>query len=84
MVAVTKALPIYLPVSAISFAAAFGGGGATILPFWIGTLAPAKGSIHSAAYHPGDTDCTDHALAVSTGYQQGHCNREVTRARVIE
>lgn len=39
IVAVTKVLPVYLHVSAIGFAAAFGGGGAVILPFAIGSLA---------------------------------------------
>ena len=36
-------LPVYLHVSAIGFAAAFGGGGAAVLPFAIGALAQAKG-----------------------------------------
>jgi len=43
VVAATKVLPAYLHVSAIGFAAAFGGGGAAILPFAIGSLAQAKG-----------------------------------------
>ncbi|KAF2123017.1 major facilitator superfamily domain-containing protein [Lophiotrema nucula] len=43
VVAATKILPAYLHVSAIGFAAAFGGGGAAILPFGIGALAQAKG-----------------------------------------
>ncbi|KAF1949190.1 hypothetical protein CC80DRAFT_581612 [Byssothecium circinans] len=41
--AATKILPAYLHVSAIGFAAAFGGGGAAILPFAIGALAQTKG-----------------------------------------
>ncbi|KAH4177683.1 hypothetical protein HBI04_033720 [Parastagonospora nodorum] len=43
IVAVTKVLPPYLYVSAIGFAAAFGGGGGAVLPFAIGSLAQAKG-----------------------------------------
>jgi fucose permease len=43
VVASTRVLPAYLHVSAIGFAAAFGGGGAAILPFAIGSLAQAKG-----------------------------------------
>ena len=43
IVAATKVLPAYLHVSAIGFAAAFGGGGAAVLPFAIGSLAQAKG-----------------------------------------
>lgn len=43
VVAATKVLPAYLHVSAIGFAAAFGGGGAAVLPFAIGSLAQAKG-----------------------------------------
>jgi fucose permease len=43
VVAATKTLPAYLHVSAIGFAAAFGGGGAAVLPFAIGSLAQAKG-----------------------------------------
>jgi fucose permease len=35
VVAATKTLPAYLHVSAIGFAAAFGGGGAAVLPFAI-------------------------------------------------
>lgn len=43
VVAATKVLPGYLHVSAIGFAAAFGGGGAAVLPFAIGSLAQARG-----------------------------------------
>ncbi|XPS78310.1 hypothetical protein M3J07_010329 [Ascochyta lentis] len=43
VVAATKVLPAYLHVSAIGFAAAFGGGGAAVLPFAIGSLAQARG-----------------------------------------
>lgn len=43
VVVATKALPSYLHVSAIGFAAAFGGGGAAILPFAIGAIAQARG-----------------------------------------
>ncbi|KAF2689235.1 MFS general substrate transporter [Lentithecium fluviatile CBS 122367] len=43
IVAATKALPPYLHVSAIGFAAAFGGGGGAILPFAIGALAQSRG-----------------------------------------
>ena len=43
IVAATKILPSHLHVSAIGFAAAFGGGGAAILPFAIGALAQARG-----------------------------------------
>ncbi|KAF2004668.1 MFS general substrate transporter [Amniculicola lignicola CBS 123094] len=43
IVAATKTLPSYLHVSAIGFAAAFGGGGAAVLPFGIRALAQAKG-----------------------------------------
>jgi fucose permease len=43
IVAATKALPAYLHVSAIGFAAAFGGGGGAVLPFAIGALAQARG-----------------------------------------
>ena len=43
VVAATKVLPAYLHVSAIGFAAAFGGGGAAVLPFAIGSLAQAQG-----------------------------------------
>lgn len=43
IVAATKVLPPYLHVSAIGFAAAFGGGGGAVLPFGIGSLAQAKG-----------------------------------------
>ncbi|KAJ4297589.1 hypothetical protein N0V90_005482 [Kalmusia sp. IMI 367209] len=43
VVAATKVLPAHLHVSAIGFAAAFGGGGAAVLPFGIGALAQARG-----------------------------------------
>ncbi|KAK1494076.1 MFS transporter [Colletotrichum cuscutae] len=43
VVAATKLLPRHLHVSAIGFAAAFGGSGAAILPFAVGALAQAKG-----------------------------------------
>lgn len=43
VVAATKVLPAHLHVSAIGFAAAFGGGGGAALPFAIGSLAQAKG-----------------------------------------
>lgn len=43
VVAATRILPAHLHVSAIGFAAAFGGGGAAVLPFGIGALAQAKG-----------------------------------------
>lgn len=43
VVAATKVLPAHLHVSAIGFAAAFGGGGAAVLPFGVGALAQAKG-----------------------------------------
>ena len=43
IVAATKALPPYLHVSAIGFAAAFGGGGGAVLPFAIGALAQSQG-----------------------------------------
>jgi len=43
VVVATKSLPVHLHVSAIGFAAAFGGGGAAVLPFAIGVLAQAKG-----------------------------------------
>lgn len=43
VVAATRILPAHLHVSAIGFAAAFGGGGAAVLPFAIGALAQAKG-----------------------------------------
>jgi len=43
MVVMSKLLPRSLHVSAIGFAAAFGGGGAAILPFAVGALAQAKG-----------------------------------------
>lgn len=43
VVAATKSLPRHLHVSAIGFAAAFGGGGAAILPFAVGAIAQSKG-----------------------------------------
>ena len=43
VVAATKLLPRHLHVSAIGFAAAFGGSGAAIFPFAVGAIAQAKG-----------------------------------------
>ncbi|PQE30424.1 MFS transporter protein [Rutstroemia sp. NJR-2017a WRK4] len=43
IVALTKLLPKRLHVSAIGFAAAFGGGGAALFPFAVGAAAQAKG-----------------------------------------
>lgn len=43
IVVATKLLPRRLHVSAIGFAAAFGGGGAAIFPFVVGAIAEAKG-----------------------------------------
>jgi fucose permease len=43
IVVATKLLPRRLHVSAIGFAAAFGGGGAALLPFAVGAIAQAKG-----------------------------------------
>jgi fucose permease len=43
IVAATKLLPRHLHVSAIGFAAAFGGSGAAIFPFVVGVIAQAKG-----------------------------------------
>jgi fucose permease len=43
VVAATKLLPKHLHVSAIGFAAAFGGSGAAIFPFAVGAIAQAKG-----------------------------------------
>lgn len=43
IVVATKCLPRHLHVSAIGFAAAFGGGGAAVLPFVVGAIAQAKG-----------------------------------------
>jgi fucose permease len=43
IVVATKLLPRRLHVSAIGFAAAFGGGGAAIFPFAVGAIANAKG-----------------------------------------
>lgn len=43
VIVTTKLLPKHLHVSTIGFAAAFGGGGAAVLPFIVGVLAQAKG-----------------------------------------
>ncbi|KAF1956078.1 MFS general substrate transporter [Byssothecium circinans] len=43
VVAATKLLPRHLHVSAIGFAAAFGGSGAAIFPFAVGAIAESKG-----------------------------------------
>jgi fucose permease len=43
IVTATKALPPYLHVSAIGFAAAFSGGGGAVLPFATGALAQSRG-----------------------------------------
>lgn len=43
VVAATKLLPKHLHVSAIGFAAAFGGGGAAVFPFAVGAIAQARG-----------------------------------------
>ena len=43
IVVMSRLLPKSLHVSAIGFAAAFGGSGAAILPFGVGALAQAKG-----------------------------------------
>lgn len=43
VVAATKLLPRHLHVSAIGFAAAFGGSGAAVFPFAVGAIAEAKG-----------------------------------------
>lgn len=43
IVAATKLLPAEYHVSAIGFAAAFGGGGAAVFPFVVGVIAQAKG-----------------------------------------
>lgn len=43
VVAATKLLPRHLHVSAIGFAAAFGGSGAAVFPFVVGAIAQAKG-----------------------------------------
>jgi fucose permease len=43
IVVATKLLPQRLHVSAIGFAAAFGGGGAAIFPFAVGAIAQGKG-----------------------------------------
>ncbi|QMW34977.1 hypothetical protein G4B84_010468, partial [Aspergillus flavus NRRL3357] len=43
VIVATKLLPRALHVSAIGFAAAFGGGGAAVLPFVVGAIAQARG-----------------------------------------
>ena len=43
IVVATKLLPRHLHVSAVGFAAAFGGGGAAVFPFAVGAIAQAKG-----------------------------------------
>lgn len=43
VVVATKLLPRAQHVSAIGFAAAFGGGGAAVLPFAVGAIAQARG-----------------------------------------
>ncbi|KAI9792245.1 MAG: hypothetical protein M1833_001244 [Piccolia ochrophora] len=43
VVAATRLLPKHLHVSAIGFAAAFGGGGASLYPFIVGAIAQSKG-----------------------------------------
>lgn len=43
IIVMSKLLPVHLHVSAIGFAAAFGGSGAAILPFGVGAIAQAKG-----------------------------------------
>ncbi|KAF3762733.1 MFS general substrate transporter [Cryphonectria parasitica EP155] len=43
IIAVSKSLPKHLHVSAIGFAAAFGGGGGAVLPFAVGAIAQSKG-----------------------------------------
>ncbi|KAI0203641.1 putative MFS transporter [Astrocystis sublimbata] len=43
IVAMSKLLPHHLHVSAIGFAAAFGGSGAAVLPFAVGAIAQARG-----------------------------------------
>lgn len=43
IVVMSKLLPYHLHVSAIGFAAAFGGGGGAVLPFAVGAIAQAKG-----------------------------------------
>ncbi|KAB8237178.1 putative MFS transporter [Aspergillus alliaceus] len=43
VIVATKLLPRTLHVSAIGFAAAFGGGGAAVLPFVVGAIAQARG-----------------------------------------
>lgn len=43
IVVATKLLPIRLHVSAVGFAAAFGGGGAALFPFAVGAIAQVKG-----------------------------------------
>ena len=43
IVVATKLLPVRLHLSGVGFAAAFGGGGAAILPFAVGAIAQVKG-----------------------------------------
>lgn len=43
VVVTTKLLPRHLHVSSIGFAAAFGGGGAAVLPVAVGAIAQARG-----------------------------------------
>lgn len=43
VVAATKSLPKHLHISAVGFAAAFGGGGGAVLPFAVGAIAQSKG-----------------------------------------
>lgn len=43
VVACTKLLPRHLHVSAIGFAAAFGGSGAAVFPFLVGAIAQTRG-----------------------------------------
>ena len=43
IIVATKLLPRRLHISAIGFAAAFGGGGAAVFPFIVGAIAEAKG-----------------------------------------
>lgn len=43
VVALTKLLPKHMHVSAIGFSAAFGGGGACVLPFGVGAMAQTAG-----------------------------------------
>jgi len=43
IVVATRLLPRHLHVTAIGFAAAFGGGGAAVFPFGVGAIAQVKG-----------------------------------------